>query len=68
MTVGGIIILATQIVTLITAALAFWASRKNKAAIHEIHVSINSRMDDLLKLTATASRAEGVKEEKDKSS
>lgn len=65
MTVGGIIILLTQVVTLATAGLAFWASRKNKTAIQEIHVSINSRMDDLLKLTATASRAEGVKEEKD---
>lgn len=68
MTAGGIIILITQIVTLLTAGLAFWASRKNKSAIHEIHVSINSRMDELLKLTATSSHAEGVKEEKDKSS
>lgn len=65
MTAGGVIILITQIITLVTAGLAFWASRRNKAAIHEIHVSINSRMDDLLRLTATASRAEGVKEEKD---
>lgn len=53
MTTGGIIILLTQIITLATAGLAFWASRKNKTAVQEIHVSINSRMDDLLKLTAS---------------
>lgn len=60
MTTAGILILITQVITLATAALAFWASRKNKAAIHSVHVSINSRMDELLKVTASASRAEGV--------
>jgi len=61
-TFGATLILITQVITLLTAGLSFWASRKNKAAIQEVHVSINSRMDELLKLTATASHAEGVVE------
>jgi len=32
--------------------------------VHEIHMAINSRMDELLKMTRLASHAEGVSEEK----
>lgn len=42
------------------ALLAWLSSRKNKAAINEIHVSINSRMDQLLEASKGQSRAEGV--------
>ena len=65
-TLGGYIILATQTVTLIAAIIGIVSSKKNKAAIQEVHVSINSRMDELLKLTAAASKAEGIKEQKEK--
>lgn len=39
----------------------------NAYHVKQVHVNVNSRMDELLKLTATASRAEGVKESDDAS-
>lgn len=39
------------------AAVSSW---RNRRAIQEVHISINSRMDTLLALTAKASHAEGV--------
>jgi hypothetical protein len=63
-TTGAILILITQVITLVTAGLSFWASRRNKAAIQEVHVSINSRMDQLIAQTAKASHAEGMADEK----
>jgi len=38
----------------------------NRKAIQDVHVSINSRMDQLLKTATGAARAEGVKSEVDK--
>lgn len=61
-TVGGWIILATQSVTLLAALLSLWSSRKNKAAIQSIHVSINSRMDQLLAATKSDAHQAGVTE------
>lgn len=49
-----------------TAARAEAIGKANGTAIQEIHISINSRMDELLRITASASRAEGAKEEKDR--
>ncbi len=43
-------------------------SIKNGKDIKEVHLMINSRMDDLLKLTKSASFAAGEKAEKDKPS
>lgn len=37
-----------------------------KAKTEEIHLLVNSKMTELLELTAKASRAEGVKSETDK--
>lgn len=65
MTWGATIILATQVVTLLAAIASLWSSRKNKASIQEVHVALNSRLTELLKMTASASHAEGVKAEKD---
>lgn len=39
---------------------------KAKQMATETHLSVNSRMDELLKLTQKASHAEGVKEQKDR--
>lgn len=54
------VILATALVTFATAALALYASWRNGQEIQEIHISINSRMDELLALTKKAAHAEGV--------
>ena len=48
-------ILVTQGVSLCGSVLSIWLTLKNKAAIREVHLSINSRMDQLV----IASRAEG---------
>jgi hypothetical protein len=67
-TFGATLILITQVITLLTAGLSFWASRKNKAAITEIKVSIDGRMDEQLKLTKELAdaigHARGVADEK----
>jgi len=47
-----------------TSIASLMASRKNTHEIRQIHVSINSRMDALLKLTASSAKAEGVLEQK----
>lgn len=64
--------LVTQILVLITVGVGLYTSMDNlrrieetKAAVEEIHISINSRMDELLALTAAASHAAGVKEQQD---
>lgn len=59
-TFGTVIILATAVATFATAALSLYASWRNGKEIQEIHISINSRMDELLALTKKAAHAEGV--------
>ena len=49
-------------ITILTAVLAWLV----KNQVTELHTTINSKMDALLKLTAAASKAEGVKEERDR--
>lgn len=44
------------------SALALRASRKNGRKIEEVHVSINSRMDQLLQARGDASMAQGVEQ------
>lgn len=48
----------TAIAAIVAAGVSFWNTRK----INEIHVIINSRLTELLALTKTSSKAEGVKE------
>lgn len=47
------------------AAAAFVASLRNGAKITDVHIAINSRMDQLLRTTANAEHARGAKEERD---
>jgi hypothetical protein len=49
----------------IPSILAWSGSLKNKHAIQEVHLSVNSRMDQLLKITGAAKLAEGRKAEAD---
>lgn len=53
-----IAIIATLPPTLV-ALLTLWYSRKNTSAIQEVHLSINSRMDELLKAAKGEAIAEG---------
>jgi len=43
----------------LTALAALRASKKNAVAIEQVHVSINSRMDELLAAATGEARAEG---------
>jgi hypothetical protein len=63
----------TPLITFLTALSAFIAATvtliktlQNGRKIQEIHVSINSRMTQLLDLVAKSSKAEGVKQEVDR--
>lgn len=57
---GSALILATALVTFATAALSLYASWRNGQDIQAIHISINSRMDELLQATKDRAHAEGV--------
>jgi hypothetical protein len=56
---------ATILLTAIFGAVKAWQAKKgadqNKAAILEVHLSMNSRMDELIR----ASRAQGRQDERD---
>ncbi len=51
--------------TCITSVASWRTSRNNALKIQEVHVSINSRMDELLRVTAMASKAEGILQQKE---
>lgn len=53
------------IATAIASIYAAYTANKSKAAVQEVHQLVNSRMTELLELTRTAARAEGIKSEKD---
>lgn len=57
--------LATASVTLVTAAAAFLQSNRNGRKIQEVHLSVNSRLDELVSSTKSASYAAGVKHGED---
>ena len=48
--------LATAVAAIAAVAVSFWNNRK----IQQVHILFNSRMDQLLTLTATSARANGV--------
>lgn len=50
----------TAIAAVTAAIISFRAGRQ----IQEVRISINSRMDDLLKLTASSAHAEGVQQQR----
>jgi hypothetical protein len=60
--VGAILILATQGLTLLAALISFIQSSRNAKAIQEVHISLNSRLSELLKETEKSSHAAGLAE------
>jgi|HubBroStandDraft_4_1064222.scaffolds.fasta_scaffold13079_4 hypothetical protein len=48
-----------QILTAIPAILAFIVSLINRNKIQEVHLSVNSRLDELLKTSIAQARIEG---------
>ena len=55
-----------QVLTAVAAVGAVLMSARNARKIEQVHISINSRMGELLRITAAAERAAGAKEERDK--
>ena len=64
--ITSIITLIGVITTLIISITALVKTLKNGKAVQEIHLSINSRMDELLKLTKDSAFAAGIKNESDR--
>jgi hypothetical protein len=58
--------LIVSVATLITAIGAVVVGIINSNRINDVHVSINSRMDQLLLAHGKEMKAEGVKEERDR--
>jgi len=56
----------SSVVSAIAAVGAVIVSYLNFKKIQDVHVLINSRMTELLKVTGIASKAEGREEERDK--
>jgi hypothetical protein len=55
-----------QLITAVAALGALVSSLRNKQKIQDIHLSINSRMDQLLKATGAEQRLIGGQEERDR--
>ena len=55
---------STSIITALAALGALIIAFQNRGAIQQVHIAINSRMDQLLKSTGLAARAEGKEEGK----
>jgi hypothetical protein len=58
--------LIVSVATLVTAVGAVVIGIINSNRINDVHISINSRMDELLRTSTTAAHAQGVKEERDR--
>ncbi len=56
----------TRMIVAIAAVGGLMVSGYNAMQIKEVHVMINSRLSELLDLTRASSKAEGVKEERDR--
>lgn len=52
----------------IAALGALFVSINNQMKLRKIHIDVNGRLTQLLSLTATASRAEGILQEKERTS
>jgi hypothetical protein len=55
-----------QMITAIAAIGAVCMSYRNSRKIEDVHISINSRMDQLLKASGLAQRAIGAEEERNR--
>lgn len=56
----------SQVVIASAAVGALVVSIYNATQINQVHLIVNSRLSELLVLTRSASKAEGVKQEKDR--
>ncbi len=66
--IATVLVAAIAAVASVASAIITTRSAKaTKASIQEVHVSLNSRLTQLLKETAASSRAEGVAEERERS-
>ena len=63
---GEIAQIITSLATLVASAGAFILGWRNANKIEQVHIATNSMKDELVAVTAKASHAEGVKEEKDR--
>lgn len=61
MTGTEIALIITACGTFLTAASGVIISLRNARKLEQVHQTTNSKMDELIKLTAKSSRAEGVK-------
>ena len=57
-------IIVSSLASCVLAFAAWRTCRKNSIQIQELHVIVNDRLTQLLKLTESSARAEGVKDEK----
>ena len=55
-----IIAIIAAIPPTLVGLLVFYSSRKNARAIEDVHISINSRMDQLLESSKGEAKAQGV--------
>ncbi len=55
-----------EIITAVAALAAVVVSLWNGRKIQDIHIAINSRMDQLLELTKSAEHARGMKEQSER--
>lgn len=56
-----------EIATVVVAAMACLGTWVNRRAIHDVHVSINSRLTELLRATRAEGVAEGTARERERS-
>jgi hypothetical protein len=61
-----LITLITVLTTFIVAIISLYKTIKQGNKIQELHLIVNSRLSELLKLTEKSSYAEGAKSELDK--
>jgi hypothetical protein len=54
-----LVIVMPAILAFLTSAWAAWLSHNNAAKISDLHITVNSRLSQLLALTESAARAEG---------
>jgi hypothetical protein len=57
---------APNIVIALVAIYGAWVGRQNSKKIQEVHLSINSRMDQLLTSSSSAAHAAGVNQERNR--
>lgn len=62
--INDTIVLVTSSLTLVTAFISLVLGIKNKKAIQEVHVSLNSRLTQLLQKTEESAHAAGKAEGK----